>query len=39
MASDVRKVRGSAQKTIVKAFEGLCGLHLRFSRNGTGTSF
>ena len=30
MASDVGKVRGSAQKTLVKAFEGLCGRHSRW---------
>ena len=30
MASDAKKVRGSAQKTLVKAFEGLCGRHSRW---------
>lgn len=30
MASDVGKVRGSAQKTLVKAFENLCGRHSRW---------
>ena len=30
MATNARKVRGSAQKTLIKSFESLCGRHGRW---------